>query len=198
MKLLALFVALACTLQPAFAADDKKPEDKKSPREKREEAKEKEKQQKRQEEIKKETEKRKKGEEERKKKEEKSGLPAKPTVPPKKQKTDMIDEDVVALLKPYDTNSDFEIDVEEFKAVETEFKKNPKGPLKSFDKANDGTLDAMFDRTGINVKLGAAAPKTKKIPAPAKKPEAAKPAPAPAPAPPEKPAAAEKPAEKKP
>jgi hypothetical protein len=100
----------------------------------------------------------------------------KPAPAPKKQKTDMIEEETVALFKPYDTNGDFEIDVEEFKAVEIEFKKNPKGPLKAFDKANDGALDAMIDRTGINVKLGAAAPKSKPaaskkaVPAPAKKP----------------------------
>jgi hypothetical protein len=109
----------------------------------------------------------------------------KPAPAPKKQRTDMVEEETVALFKPYDTNGDFEIDIEEFKAIEAEFKKHPKGPLKSFDKANDGALDAMIDRTGINVKLGAAAPKTK----PAAKAPSKKPAPAPAkkPAPEQKP-----------
>jgi len=111
--------------------------------------------------------------------------PAKKSVPAKKQRTDMIEEDTVALLKPYDTNGDFEIDLEEFKAIEAAFKKNPQGPFKAFDKAGDGTLDAMIDRTGLNVKLGAAAPKTK--------PKTAPPARKPAPPAPEK-----KPAEKKP
>ena len=109
--------------------------------------------------------------------------PAKKPAPPKK-KTDMIEEDTVALLQPFDSNKDFEIDVEEFKAVEAAFKKNPKGPLMKFDKGKDGALDAMIDRTGMNVKLGAAAPK---------KGAAKKPAPAPV-----KPAAPPKPAEKKP
>ena len=109
-----------------------------------------------------------------------------PAPAPKKQRTDMIEEDTVALLKPYDTNADFEIDVEEFKAIEAEFKKNPKGPLKAFDQGKDGALDAMMDRTRINVKLGSAAPKKKPgpapapvkkpVPPPAKKPEPAKPA----------------------
>lgn len=193
MKLSVLLLTFAFALQPALAADDKKPEEKKTAAEKREEAKEKEKQKKREEEIKKEKERMKK-EDEKKKKEEKSGLPPKPAppaTPQKRFKTDMLDEEVVAVLKPYDSNGDFEIDVEEFKAVETEFKKNPKGPLKSFDKANDGTLDAMIDRTGINVKLGAAAPKVKKTPA-------KKPAPAPAAKPEEKKPEEKKPEEKKP
>ncbi len=113
------------------------------------------------------------------------GKKKKPAPAPKKQKTDMIEEESVALLKPYDANGDFEIDVDEFKVIEAEFKKNPKGPLKAFDKAGDGALDAMIDRTGINVKLGSAAPKTK--------PAAKKPAAPPA----KKPPVEKKPAEKK-
>jgi hypothetical protein len=91
----------------------------------------------------------------------------------------MVDEDLVALLKPYDKNGDYQIDVIEFGAVEADFKKKPFGPLKQFDKAKDGKLDAMIDRTYMNVKLGSAAPKK----APVKKAEAPKPAPKPAPAP---------------
>lgn len=163
MKLLPLLavVSFSLTLQPAFAADERKPEVKKAGP----------------------------GKTDPKKKDEKKPE-AKPAsgLPPKKQKTDMVEEDTVALLKPFDTNSDFEIDVDEFKAIETEFKKNPKGPLKAFDKGKDGALDAMIDRTGINVKLGSAAPKKKpaasspaKKAEPAKKPEAPKkPEPAPA------------------
>ena len=101
--------------------------------------------------------------------------PKKPVVKkPAPQRTDMIEEEIVALLTPYDKNTDFEIDVEEFKAIEVDFKKNPKGSLKQFDKAKDGVIDAMIDRTGINVKLGSAAPKKPKSPAPApvKKPDA--------------------------
>lgn len=100
--------------------------------------------------------------------------PKKPA--PKKEKTDMIEEDTVAALKPFDANGDFEIDLDEFKTIETEFKKNPKGPLKTFDKGKDGELDAMIDRAGINVKLGAAAPKKKPAAPAAKKPAPKKPA----------------------
>ena len=111
--------------------------------------------------------------------------------PAPRGRTDMLDEEVVALLKPYDKNDDYQIDVIEFGAVETDFKKKPFGPLKQFDKAKDGKLDAMIDRAYMNVKLGSAAPKK----APVKKPEApkpaAKPAPAPAPAAPASPPAPE-------
>lgn len=123
-----------------------------------------------------------------------------PKKKPPPQRTDMIDEEIVALLKPYDINTDFEIDIEEFKALESAFKKSPKGPLKQFDKAKDGVIDAMIDRTGLNVKLGSAAPKKPKstAPAPVKKPEAAPAPPAPpkkpdAPAPPAKPEGEKKP-----
>lgn len=121
-----------------------------------------------------------------------------PKKKPPPQRTDMIDEEVVALLKPYDKNTDFEIDIEEFKVMETDFKKSPKGPLKQFDKAKDGAIDAMIDRAGINVKLGSAAPKKPKstAPAPAKKRDAppAPPKKPDAPAPPAKPEGEKKPA----
>jgi len=119
---------------------------------------------------------------------------------PAPQRTDMIEEEIVALLTPYDKNTDFEIDVEEFKAIEADFKKTQKGPLKQFDKAKDGAIDAMIDRAGINVKLGSAAPKKPKSPAPApvKKPDAA-PAPPPPPKKPDAPKSTETPeGEKKP
>lgn len=119
--------------------------------------------------------------------------PAKPAPAAKKPKqpvvkTDMVDDEAIAVIKPFDKDGNFEIDVDEFKAVEAEFKKNPKGPLKQFDKGKDGEVDAMIDRTGMNVKLGGAAPKK-----PAAKPAAKKPAAKPTE---KKPAA--KPAEKKP
>ena len=114
--------------------------------------------------------------------------PKKGGLKPARTKTDMIEEDTVALLKPYDKNSDFEIDVEEFKAIEADFKKNPKGPLKQFDKGKDGALDAMMDRTVLNVKLGSAAPKKGAKPAPAPAAPPKKPEPVKQPDPPKKPA----------
>jgi len=103
----------------------------------------------------------------------------KPDAKQVRTKTDMIEEEAVAILKPYDKNSDFEIDVNEFEALAAEFKKYPFGPLKQFDKGKDGKVDPMIDRAGINVKLGSAAPPAGTQPAPAtpKKPDAA-PAPA--------------------
>ena len=102
--------------------------------------------------------------------------PKKPVTPPPRVKTDMVDEAAIAVIKPYDKDGNFELDVFEFETVQTEFKKKPQGPLKQFDKGKDGALDAMMDRTGMNVKLGSIAPKTKPAPpAPVKKPEAPKP-----------------------
>ena len=109
--------------------------------------------------------------------------PKKPGAKPAPVKTDMVDEAAIALIKPYDKDGNFELDVFEFEKVQADFKVKPAGPLKQFDKGKDGTLDTMMDRTGMNVKLGSIAPKTK--------PAAPKPA-APAPKP------AGKPAEKKP
>lgn len=88
----------------------------------------------------------------------------------------MLDEDLVALLKPYDKNGDFQIDIEEFPAIEAEFKKYFSGPLKQFDRAKDGKLDIMIDRAYMNVKLGSAAPPKKATPAPAPTPPPAVPA----------------------
>lgn len=98
----------------------------------------------------------------------------KPDAKPVRTPTDMIEEEAVAILKPYDKNADFEIDVTEFEAVQADFKKNPRGPLKQFDKGKDGAVDAMIDRAGMNVKLGSAAPKQSATPPPppAKKPDA--------------------------
>jgi hypothetical protein len=55
--------------------------------------------------------------------------------------------------------------VGEFAAVETDFLKAPKGPLEQFDKGKDGEVDAMIDRTYMNVLLGSAKPKGKAKPA---------------------------------
>jgi|GEM_PF-5328601 len=144
MKAIYLLTALLIAVTPAMAADEKKPPAKKPERAKKPDTK-------------------------------KKPEPAKkPGALPPRTKTDMIDEDVVAILKPYDKNADFEIDVNEFDAVVADFKKNPRGPLKQFDKGKDGTVDVMIDRAGINVKLGSAAPKKGATPPPppAKKPDA--------------------------
>jgi LAS superfamily LD-carboxypeptidase LdcB len=168
MKPLHLFIALLMAVVPAAAADQKKPPAKQTPAEKRKEA-----------EKKKEEEKKKKDAEKKKdstpKPEAKSGLPVRP---------EMSEQDMVTLLKPYDKDGDYQIDVHEFEAIDADFKKNSLGPLKQFDKAKDGKLDVMIDRAYMNVKLGGAAPK--KGSGPAKKSEAPKPpaVPAPAPAPP--------------
>lgn len=144
MKAIYCLTALLIAVTPAMAAEEKKPPAKKS---------------------------------ERAKKPDKAKKPEpgkKPDAKPVRTKTDMIDEDVVAILKPYDKNADFEIDVDEFDAVTADFKKNPRGPLKQFDKGKDGSVDAMIDRAGINVKLGSAAPKKGATPPPPppKKPDA--------------------------
>lgn len=145
MKAVYCLTALLIAVTPAMAADEKKPPAKKPETEKK-------------------PDKAKKPEPEKK-----SG--AKPL----RTKTDMIDEDVVAILKPYDKNADFEIDVNEFEAVEADFKKDPRGSLKQFDKGRDGIVDVMIDRAGMNVKLGSAAPKKGAAPPPppaVKKPDA--------------------------
>jgi len=66
-----------------------------------------------------------------------------------------VDEAAVAVLKPFDKDGNFEIDHTEFSALAAAFKANPKGPLKQFDLANDGALDDVVDRAGLNNKLGA-------------------------------------------
>jgi hypothetical protein len=124
-------------------------------------------------------------------KNEKGGKPAEKKAPAVKKpvtRTDMVDEDAIKLLQPFDKNSDHQIDPDEFEAVAAEFKKNPRGPLAAFDKGKDGELDGLIDRTGMNVKLGAAAK-----PAPAK-PAVKKPAPKPKAPPAAPPAEQKKPA----
>ena len=131
--------------------------------------------------------------------------PPKPAAKPAGKRpppTELKDDSATALLKPYDRNGDWQIDVEEFSALETDFRKAPKGPLARFDKGKDGELDAMIDRTFLNTTLGGArtpppAPKkpgAKKKPKPDAKPAAkpgakpgAKPAAKPAPKPDAKP-----------
>jgi hypothetical protein len=110
------------------------------------------------------------------------------------------DDAKTAVLKPYDKNGDWQIDVGEFAAVETDFLKAPKGPLEQFDKGKDGEVDAMIDRTYMNVLLGSAKPKGKAKPAAGAK-AGAKPAGKPAEKPETKPnekAGAEKAEEKAP
>lgn len=71
-----------------------------------------------------------------------------PPTPPK------VDEAVVALLKPYDKDSNYEISNEEFAAIVADFKANPTGPLKQFDRTGKGKLDETVDRAYMNIKLG--------------------------------------------
>lgn len=80
---------------------------------------------------------------------------------PRPPATVLKDDAKTAVLKPYDKNGDWQIDVGEFAAVETDFLKTPKGPLEQFDKGKDGEVDAMIDRTYMNVLLGSAKPKGK-------------------------------------
>ena len=92
---------------------------------------------------------------------------------PKKKKEPTpptVDTAAVAVLKPYDKDSNYEISADELKAMQADYKANPDGPLKPFDLEHDGTLDNI-DRIGMNNKLGAAkmvekpaAPKKKKTP----------------------------------
>lgn len=87
--------------------------------------------------------------------------------PPKKKKEVkdvplpdvVVDEAAIALLKPYDKDGNMEIDKEEFKALAADFKKDPSGPLKQFDRNKDGVLDDFVDRLGINNTLGTVAAK---------------------------------------
>ena len=80
---------------------------------------------------------------------------------PRPPATVLKDDAKTAVLKPYDKNGDWQIDVGEFGAVETDFLKTPKGPLEQFDKGKDGEVDAMIDRAYMNVLLGSAKPKGK-------------------------------------
>lgn len=74
--------------------------------------------------------------------------PVPPAGPPK------VDQAAVQLLKPYDTNSDFEISRDELSAIQKDYKANPKGPLKDFDLDHNGILDDVVDRASMNMKLG--------------------------------------------
>ncbi len=78
---------------------------------------------------------------------------------PRPPATVLKDDAKTAVLKPYDKNGDWQIDVGEFAAVEADFLKTPKGPLEQFDKGKDGEVDPMIDRTYMNVLLGSAKPK---------------------------------------
>jgi hypothetical protein len=71
----------------------------------------------------------------------------------------VVDEAAIAVLKPYDKNGDMTIDKDEFVALAADYKKNPAGPLKQFDRNKDGTLDDFVDRAGINNTLGTVAAK---------------------------------------
>ncbi len=78
--------------------------------------------------------------------------------PKKKKKAPalpVVDTEAVALIKPYDKDQNFEISADEFKAMQSDYKAAPDGPLKVFDLEKDGGLDNV-DRAGIGNKLGAA------------------------------------------
>lgn len=65
-----------------------------------------------------------------------------------------VDTAAVDLIKPYDKDGNFEISPDEMKAMQADYKANPRGPLKALDLAND-TFDDI-DRMSMNNKLGAA------------------------------------------
>ena len=71
-----------------------------------------------------------------------------PPAPPK------VDEAAVALLKPYDKDSNYEISKEEFSAIQADFVANPNGPLKMFNRTGKDKLDDTVDRAYMNLKLG--------------------------------------------
>ncbi len=62
----------------------------------------------------------------------------------------------VSVIKPFDKNNNFEIDLKEFPAMQEAFKASPTGKLKQFDKGGDNKLDDTVDRASINMKLAAA------------------------------------------
>ncbi len=89
--------------------------------------------------------------------------PQTPSAPP------TVDESAVKLLKPYDTDGDFDISRDELAAIQRDYKANPTGPLKAFDLDHNGILDDVVDRAAMSIKLGQlkmnktpAAPKKKK------------------------------------
>ena len=71
-----------------------------------------------------------------------------PAAPPK------VDEAAVAVIKPYDKDGNYEISRPEFAAMQADFKANPTGPLKQFDRDANGKLEDGADLAYINIKLG--------------------------------------------
>ncbi len=71
-----------------------------------------------------------------------------PAAPPK------VDEAAVALIKPYDKDSNYEISRDEYAAMVKDFTAAPTGPLKLFDRDGNGKLDDVVDLAYINIKLG--------------------------------------------
>ena len=71
-----------------------------------------------------------------------------PAAPPK------VDEAAVALIKPYDKDSNYEISRTEFADMVKDFTAAPTGPLKLFDRDGNGKLDDVIDLAYINIKLG--------------------------------------------
>ncbi len=81
---------------------------------------------------------------------------------------------LIAALKAFDKNGNFQIEKEEVPAIEAEIKAHPDSPLKAVDAGGDGSLDDV-DRAAMNVKLGQAAMAAKKKPVPPKIPGGKKP-----------------------
>ena len=78
-------------------------------------------------------------------------LSAKPKTPPAPPK---VDQAAVALLKPYDKDSNYEISRAELTAIQTDYAANPTGPLKIFDRDGNGKIDDGVDLAYMNIKLG--------------------------------------------
>ena len=70
--------------------------------------------------------------------------PAKPAAPPK------FDPARYGVLKPYDRNKDFQIDVYELKTMQSDFAAKPKGILWQFDYKKDGAIGEKDDLVKIN------------------------------------------------
>ncbi|MCE9520488.1 MAG: hypothetical protein K8R87_13155 [Verrucomicrobia bacterium] len=66
-----------------------------------------------------------------------------------------VDTAAVELIKPYDKDGNFEISVDELKAMQADYKAAPRGPLNTLSLSHNGTFDD-FDRMNMNNKLGAA------------------------------------------
>lgn len=76
----------------------------------------------------------------------------------KKREIKPVEADPVAVsaIKPFDKDSNYEIDLKELPDVQAAFKASPTGNLKQFDKGGDGVLDDTVDRAAMNIKLGEA------------------------------------------